>query len=159
MVEDLLRGFVGGEWIDDIDFSTLQKLSAEYVGEELRRRHGDTVWRVRRREDGLPLLVLLEFQSTADPDMALRVLEYTVLLYRELGGGGKRSSGGADAGALSALAALPVLDEAAPGGRRFTEPQPGDGGGRAGEESLAGGLGAGGGGAAAVGAGFRATTS
>ena len=84
MVEDLLRGFVGGEWIDDIDFSTLRKLSAEYIGEELRRRHGDTVWRVHRREDGLPLLVLLEFQSTADPDMALRVLEYTALLYREL---------------------------------------------------------------------------
>ena len=84
MVEDLLPGFVGGEWIDDIDFSTLRKLSAEYIGEELRRRHGDTVWRVRRREDGLPLLVLLEFQSTADPDMVLRVLEYTALLYREL---------------------------------------------------------------------------
>ena len=137
MVEDLLRGFVGGEWIDDIDFSTLRKLSAEYIGEELRRRHGDTVWRVHRREDGLPLLVLLEFQSTADPDMALRVLEYTALLYRELkrnealGPEGKRPAvlpvvlyngespwtaavevgradhpGGADAGALSALAAL-----------------------------------------------------
>ena len=84
MVEDLLRGFVRGEWVDDIDFSTLRKLSAEYIGEELRRRHGDTVWRVRRREDGLHLLVLLEFQSTADPDMVLRILEYTALLYREL---------------------------------------------------------------------------
>ena len=40
---------------------------------------------MRRREDGLPLLVLLEFPFTADPDMALRVPEYTALLYRELG--------------------------------------------------------------------------
>ena len=30
------------------------------------------------------MLVLLEFQSAADPDMALRILEYTTLLYREL---------------------------------------------------------------------------
>lgn len=38
MVEDLLRGFVRGEWVEEVDFSTLRKLSAEYVGEELRRR-------------------------------------------------------------------------------------------------------------------------
>ena len=84
MVEDLLRGFVRGEWVEEVDFSTLQKLSAEYVGEELRRRCGDTVWRVRRPDHWLHVLVLLEFQSTADPDMALRILEYTALLYREL---------------------------------------------------------------------------
>ena len=84
MVEDLLRGFVQGEWVEEVDFSTLQKLSAEYVGEDLRRRYGDTVWRVRRPGHWLHVLVLLEFQSTGDPDMALRILEYTALLYREL---------------------------------------------------------------------------
>ena len=84
MVEDLLRGFVAGDWIDDLDFSTLQKLSAEYISDERRTRHGDTVWRVRHRDAWLHVLVLLEFQSTDDPDMALRILEYTALLYREL---------------------------------------------------------------------------
>ncbi len=84
MVEDLLRGFVAGDWIDDFDFSTLQKLSAEYVSDEHRTRHGDTVWRVRHRGAWLHVLVLLEFQSIDDPDMALRILEYTALLYREL---------------------------------------------------------------------------
>ena len=49
MVEDLLRGFVAGPRVDDIDFSTLQKLSAEYVSDELLKRHGDAVWRVRLR--------------------------------------------------------------------------------------------------------------
>ncbi len=85
MVEDLLRGFVPGEWLDEADFSTLQKLSAEYVNDELRRRHGDTVWRMRLGGGWLHVLVLLEFQSGNDPDMALRILEYTALLYRELG--------------------------------------------------------------------------
>ena len=84
MVEDLLRGFVAGDWIDRFDFTTLQKLSSEYVSDERRIRHGDTVWRVRHRDDWLHVLVLLEFQSTDDPDMALRILEYTALLYREL---------------------------------------------------------------------------
>jgi len=84
MVEDLLRGFVRGDWIDAVDFSTLDKLSAEYVSDERRSRHGDTVWRVRHRDAWLHVLVLLEFQSNDDPDMALRILEYTTLLYQEL---------------------------------------------------------------------------
>ncbi len=50
MIEDLLRGFVAGLRVDDIDFSTtLPKLSAEYVSDDLLRRHEDTVWRVRLR--------------------------------------------------------------------------------------------------------------
>ena len=84
MVEDLLRILVTGEWIDEADFATLTKLSAEYVSDDLRRRHGDTVWRLRLGDGWLHVLVLLEFQSRDEPDMALRILEYTVLLYHEL---------------------------------------------------------------------------
>ena len=85
MVEDLLRGFVAGPRADDVDFSTLQKLSSEYVSDELLKRHGDAVWRVRlRRQRWLYLVVLLEFQSRDEPRMALRILTYTGLLYEEL---------------------------------------------------------------------------
>ena len=84
MVEDLLRGFLPGDWLDELDFSTLQKLPTEYVSDELLKRHGDCVWRVCRRGEWLYLLVLLEFQSTAEPRMALRILTYTSLLYQEL---------------------------------------------------------------------------
>ena len=84
MVEDLLRGFLPGQWLAELDFSTLDKLPAEYVSDELLRRHGDCVWRVRRRGGWLYLLVLLEFQSTDEPRMALRILAYTSLLYQEL---------------------------------------------------------------------------
>ena len=43
MVEDLMRGFAAREWAAAIDFSTLRKLPAEYVSDELRKRIGDTV--------------------------------------------------------------------------------------------------------------------
>ena len=83
MVEDLMRGFAAHEWAAAIDFSTLRKLPAEYVSDELRKRVGDTVWAVRIR-DGRYLLAMLEFQSRDDPMMALRILAYTSLLYQEV---------------------------------------------------------------------------
>ena len=93
MVEDLLRGFVVGLRVDDIDFSTLQKLSADYVSDDLRKRHGDAVWRVGLRGGWLYLVVLLEFQSRDEPRMALRILTYTGLLYEELVRHGAVASG------------------------------------------------------------------
>ena len=84
MVEDLLRGFVAGKWADALDFTTLEKLPAEFVSEDLRRRRGDGVWRVRLRDEWLYVLVLLEFQSAVEPYMALRIAVYTGLLYQDL---------------------------------------------------------------------------
>ena len=85
MVEDLLRSLFGADL--DADYRTLEKLSAEYVGEALQQRRGDTAWRLRTRGTGdgwLHVLVMLEFQRTTDAAMAQRVLEYTALLYGEL---------------------------------------------------------------------------
>ena len=86
------NGPLGPETLAALDFSTLTKLPAEWVTEDFRRRHGDQVWRIRFREaaedagadTGAWLLLLLEFQSRDDTDMALRVLDYVVELYRDL---------------------------------------------------------------------------
>ena len=85
MVEDLLRGFAAPEWSDALDFSTLEKLPAEYVSDDLRRRRGDVVWRLRFRDRTWPyLLVMLEFQSTTDRYMAVRILVCPGLPYQDL---------------------------------------------------------------------------
>ena len=83
MVRDLLRA-VGPDWFADVDLDTLEKLPADHVGDSGQTRRGDAAWRVRFRNGWLYLLVVLEFQSTNDTRMALRNLEYTALLYREL---------------------------------------------------------------------------
>ena len=106
MVEDLLRSLFADAELD-ADYGTLEKLPAEYVGDAYHQRHGDTAWRLRTRGadrgDGwLHVLVMLEFQSNADSAMALRVLEYTALLYGEL-----LRNGRAAPGALPAV--LPVV--------------------------------------------------
>ena len=100
MVEDTLRGYVAPDWCEALDFSTLTRMNAEYVGPELYNRIGDMLWRVEFREGsplgGPPLangerpylLVLFEFQSAVDPDMAWRMHEYVYLLQRHQRGNG-----------------------------------------------------------------------
>ena len=84
------NGPLGPETLAALDFSTLAKLPAEWVTADFRRRHGDQVWRIRFKDAapgvgvGAWLLLLLEFQSRADTDMALRILGYVVELYRDL---------------------------------------------------------------------------
>ena len=105
MVEDLLRSLFPADMLAAVDLPSLRKLPAEYIGDDFRSRHGDAVWRVRVRPAGggwLYVLVLLEFQSSNDRTMALRVLEYTAMLYRELLRGGL-----ADAGHLPPV--LPIV--------------------------------------------------
>ena len=85
MVEDLLRGFAARGWSERLDFSTLERLPAEFVSDDLRQRRGDGLWRVRFHDaTWLYLVVHLEFQSKVDRYMAVRMLVYTGLLYQDL---------------------------------------------------------------------------
>ena len=97
MVADLLRSLFAD---DDLgaDYGTLEKLPAEYVGNAFQQRRGDTAWRLRARSADhaggwLNVLVMIEFQSSTDLAMALRVLEYTALLYVELLRAGSHAPG------------------------------------------------------------------
>ena len=53
VIEDLLRAFVPGDWLQEVSFATLDKLSTEYISDELLKRHGDNVWRMRLRKNWL----------------------------------------------------------------------------------------------------------
>ena len=84
MVRDLLRGFVNEPWLAELDLDTLEKVSGSYVADDLRDREDDVIWRVRFHDRWLYLYLLLEFQSTVDPWMAVRILTYLGLLYQDL---------------------------------------------------------------------------
>ncbi|MEK8020557.1 MAG: Rpn family recombination-promoting nuclease/putative transposase, partial [Candidatus Parabeggiatoa sp.] len=47
MVEDLLRGFVHEDWVNQLDFTTLEVFKDSFVSDDLRDRHDDIIWRVR----------------------------------------------------------------------------------------------------------------
>ncbi len=84
LVEHLLRGFVApaAQWLD---FGSLRELSASWVDTDSQQRHGDAVWRIDYGDQsGRSLVVLLEFQSTVDREMASRVLRYAWMAHDEL---------------------------------------------------------------------------
>lgn len=84
LVRDLLQGFVQEAWIDDLDLSTLEKTQSSYVSDDLREREDDAIWRVRCRDEWIYVYILIEFQSTVDRFMAVRLMVYIGLLYQDL---------------------------------------------------------------------------
>ncbi len=87
LVAELLRGFLPGDWVERLDFSTLERVISSFVTADLRERHSDVIWRLRLRGDGdrwVYLYLLLEFQSTSDPFMAVRLLTYVGLLLEDI---------------------------------------------------------------------------
>lgn len=94
MVQDLIRGFVPDEWLHGLDYSTLERVSGSYVTDDFRQREDDVVWRVRVNEEWVYLYLLLEFQSSVDKYMALRMMVYVGLLYQDLIRQGEVPNGG-----------------------------------------------------------------
>lgn len=84
MVRDLVQGFVEDPWLRQLDFSTLERVNGQYVTEDMRGREDDVVWRVRSGEDWVYLYLLIEFQSSDERFMALRMMVYVGLLYQDL---------------------------------------------------------------------------
>ncbi|WP_027331200.1 Rpn family recombination-promoting nuclease/putative transposase [Marinimicrobium agarilyticum] len=84
IVQDLLEGFVKPEWINEIDFQTLEPFKASFSTDDLRERHDDSIWRVKMGQDWLYLYLLIEFQSSDDYFMACRIMTYMGLLYQDI---------------------------------------------------------------------------
>lgn len=81
-----MRYFVPEDWVQQLDFTNAERINAKFHTESLRQRDGDLIFRIPCKEgpEELYLYLLLEFQSTPDKWMALRILVYVGLLYQHL---------------------------------------------------------------------------
>jgi predicted transposase YdaD len=66
------------------DLRTLERCNGSYVSPDLRERRNDVVWRMRSASGWTYVYLLLEFQSTVDRFMAVRLLGYIALLWQDL---------------------------------------------------------------------------
>ena len=88
LVADFLRGFVPEDWVQQLDFTTLEKLGSNYVSTSGLYRDG-VLWRLRLKDraahgDWVYICIMLEFQSSSDYWMPLRLLTYISLFYQQL---------------------------------------------------------------------------
>ena len=89
LVEELLRGFFSSRpWCKGLKYETLQSMRASFVAElkarsKLIQRHADSVWRVETERGSVWLIIALEFQSSVDLDMAVRMHVYRALLLQQ----------------------------------------------------------------------------
>ena len=84
MVRDLIMGFVPDEWLHSLDYATLERVDGSYITEDFKSRADDIVWRIKVGGEWVYLYLLIEFQSTVDKYMALRMMVYQGLLYQDL---------------------------------------------------------------------------
>lgn len=84
-VQRLLEHFVHEDFAKELDFKAMEPVKTKFVTEAYARRESDVIWKLRFRDRELYLLILIEFQSTVDRRMPLRLLRYIAELYESLG--------------------------------------------------------------------------
>jgi hypothetical protein len=84
LVRDLIMGFIPDDWLHSLDCATLEKVPGSYISDDFQQREDDIVWRVKVGGDWIYLYLLIEFQSSVDKYMALRMMVYVGLLYQDL---------------------------------------------------------------------------
>ncbi|MEO5330042.1 MAG: Rpn family recombination-promoting nuclease/putative transposase [Magnetococcus sp. THC-1_WYH] len=85
MVADLLTNFLDPAILAELDLPQMKRLNTKFTAQTGQRRRGDVVWEIPTRAGGnLFVLLILEFQSTIDEWMVLRLDVYAGLLYQQL---------------------------------------------------------------------------
>jgi hypothetical protein len=84
LVQQLIEGFVTPDIAQLLDFSTLELVAGSFVTPAMQSREEDVVWRVKMADTTLYLYLLLEFQSTPDAAMPVRMVQYVAALYDSL---------------------------------------------------------------------------
>ena len=84
LVRDLVMGFIPDEWLHGLDYDTLERRPGSYVTDDFRHRADDVVWRVKVDGEWIYLYIVIEFQSTVDAFIAVRMMVYVGLLYQDL---------------------------------------------------------------------------
>jgi hypothetical protein len=91
MVRSLLLDVVKQPWVHQLDWASLERQDSSFISKRLAPRQSDLIWRVKLNSQPpeqaarwLYVFLLIEFQSSIDPYMALRMMTYTGLLYERL---------------------------------------------------------------------------
>ena len=78
---ELIETFVHEEWVREIDFETCEPLDKSFIADHYKETESDLIYKLRLHGQEAYIVVLLEFQSSVERFMALRVLNYITAFY------------------------------------------------------------------------------
>jgi len=84
LVQQLMEGFAPDGLAELLDFTTLTRVNGSFVTPAMKSREDDIIWSVQMGEARLYLYILLEFQSSIDAAMPVRMMQYVAALYDHL---------------------------------------------------------------------------
>lgn len=84
LVQELIEGFAPAELLPLLDFNSLTPVQGSYITPSMKSKEEDAVWRINMGDKPLYLYLLLEFQSSVDATMPVRMLQYVGALYESL---------------------------------------------------------------------------
>ena len=79
----LLLTFVDEPWVAQLDFNDCEAIDKSFVSDHYKETESDIIYRVRLQEQDIYIFILIEFQSTVDRFMALRILNYITNFYMD----------------------------------------------------------------------------
>lgn len=83
LFRQLMETFVGKAWVDELDFSQCDMVDKSFISDHYKETESDLIYKVKLKDKEIYIYILLEFQSTVDPFMALRVLNYITNFYMD----------------------------------------------------------------------------
>ncbi|MEZ4836526.1 MAG: Rpn family recombination-promoting nuclease/putative transposase [Caldilineaceae bacterium] len=79
----LMETFVTQSWVAQLDFDRAERVDKSFVSAHYKETESDLIYRLPWGDDELYVYVLMEFQSTVDSWMALRMLNYITNFYMD----------------------------------------------------------------------------
>jgi len=88
--QQLLETFVKKPWVKELDFSTAETINHSFISRNYKKTESDVIYKIKfKNGKDAYIYVLLEFQSSVDRFISVRILNYLTSLYVSLIRSGK----------------------------------------------------------------------
>ena len=79
----LIETFVHEDWVKDLDFDNCETLDKSFISSHYKETESDIIYKINLRDKEAYIFILIEFQSSVDHFMALRILNYVTNFYMD----------------------------------------------------------------------------
>ena len=77
----LIKSFVKEDFVRDLDLKNIDLLDKSFISEEFLARESDVLYRIKLKNKTAYIYILLEFQSTVDKSIPVRMFSYILQFY------------------------------------------------------------------------------